>query len=124
MPIVFRPIERHPGDNVFDHASKTTEKQGEFRDLDAPRSLSGARARTGDLGIMKPTSSSGENENNQGAHNNLDDRCASDNGSSAAKCAALPVNDPEFAHVVSAWPTLPEAIRVGILAMVRAASRG
>jgi hypothetical protein len=29
---------------------------------------------------------------------------------------------PELAEVVSAWPTLPEAIRAGILAMVRAAS--
>jgi hypothetical protein len=29
---------------------------------------------------------------------------------------------PDLAAVVAAWPTLPEAIRAGILAMVRAAS--
>jgi len=28
--------------------------------------------------------------------------------------------DPEFAAVVNAWPALPEAIKAGILAMVRA----
>jgi hypothetical protein len=31
-------------------------------------------------------------------------------------------NDTELAAVVDAWPELPEAIRAGILAMVRAAS--
>ncbi|MBM4225847.1 MAG: hypothetical protein FJ167_13985, partial [Gammaproteobacteria bacterium] len=43
-----------------------------------------------------------------------------------AKCGALdsesrPI-DPELAELVAAWPTLPEPIRAGILAMVRAAS--
>ncbi len=33
---------------------------------------------------------------------------------------AVPV-DPNLAAVVDAWPTLPEAIKVGILAMIRAA---
>jgi hypothetical protein len=32
-------------------------------------------------------------------------------------------NDPDLAAVVKAWPTLPEAIRAGILAMVKAAKR-
>lgn len=30
--------------------------------------------------------------------------------------------DPELAVLVEAWPTLPQAIRAGILAMVRAAA--
>jgi hypothetical protein len=30
--------------------------------------------------------------------------------------------DPDLAAVVEAWPTLPAAIRAGILAMVKAAS--
>jgi hypothetical protein len=30
--------------------------------------------------------------------------------------------DPDLAAVVTAWPELPEAIKAGILAMVRAAS--
>jgi hypothetical protein len=31
------------------------------------------------------------------------------------------VADPDLAAVVAAWPTLPEAIRAGIVAMVKAA---
>ncbi|MEE9295236.1 MAG: hypothetical protein V3W34_09805 [Phycisphaerae bacterium] len=31
--------------------------------------------------------------------------------------------DPEFAAVVEAWPTLPEAVKAGIVAMVRASGR-
>jgi hypothetical protein len=30
-------------------------------------------------------------------------------------------SDPDLAVVVAAWPSLPEAIRAGILAMVKAA---
>jgi hypothetical protein len=30
---------------------------------------------------------------------------------------------PDLAEVVAAWPTLPEPIKAGILAMVKAASR-
>jgi hypothetical protein len=29
--------------------------------------------------------------------------------------------DPDFAALIDAWPTLPQAIRAGILALVRAA---
>jgi hypothetical protein len=44
----------------------------------------------------------------------------------AAKAAPKPRSaepdvDPDLAAVNAAWPTLPEAIRAGILAMVRAA---
>ena len=38
--------------------------------------------------------------------------------SGGAKCGAL---TPDLAELIDAWPTLPEAIRAGILAMVRAA---
>jgi len=31
--------------------------------------------------------------------------------------------DPDLAAVVEAWPELPDAIRAGILAMVKAANR-
>ena len=31
--------------------------------------------------------------------------------------------DPDLASVVTAWPALPEAIKAGILAMVKAAKR-
>jgi hypothetical protein len=47
------------------------------------------------------------------------------------KCPSLPdacssglnVVDPDLAAVLAAWPSLPEAIKAGILAMVRAASK-
>jgi hypothetical protein len=31
--------------------------------------------------------------------------------------------DPDLARIVDAWPTLPEAVRAGITAMVRAATK-
>jgi hypothetical protein len=38
-------------------------------------------------------------------------------------CSANAVNsDPDLAKIIAAWPTLPEALRAGILAMVNAAS--
>jgi hypothetical protein len=32
-------------------------------------------------------------------------------------------NDPELAAVLSAWPALPEAIKAGIVALIKAASK-
>jgi hypothetical protein len=32
--------------------------------------------------------------------------------------------DPDLATVIGAWDRLPEAVRAGIVAMVKAASRG
>jgi hypothetical protein len=32
--------------------------------------------------------------------------------------------DPDLAAVIDAWDRLPEAVRAGIVAMVKAASRG
>jgi hypothetical protein len=32
--------------------------------------------------------------------------------------------DPDLALLIEAWPTLPEAVRAGIVAMVKAASKG
>lgn len=46
-------------------------------------------------------------------------------GQSGAECGALGAQnaplDPDLAAVVDAWPKLPEAIKAGILAMVKAA---
>jgi hypothetical protein len=40
-------------------------------------------------------------------------------------CSPTPFKtDPDLAVVVAAWPTLPETIRAGILAMVEAAPEG
>ena len=32
--------------------------------------------------------------------------------------------DPDLARLIDAWPTLPEAIRAGIIAMIQAARKG
>jgi len=32
--------------------------------------------------------------------------------------------DPDLARIVEAWPTLPEALRAGIVAMVKATGKG
>jgi len=44
---------------------------------------------------------------------------------SGAECGALGAReariDPDLAAVVDTWPKLPEAIRVGVLAIIRAA---
>lgn len=46
-------------------------------------------------------------------------------GPGGAKCGASgtekPIIDSALAALIHAWPTLPEAIRAGILALVRAA---
>lgn len=39
----------------------------------------------------------------------------------SAKSGALRVLDPRLGSLIEAWPTLPEPIRAGILAMIRAA---
>jgi hypothetical protein len=54
----------------------------------------------------------------------LQEKRGSANGA-AQKAAHFPadkqVSDPGLAALIDAWPTLPDAIRAGILAMVRAA---
>jgi hypothetical protein len=65
----------------------------------------------GDEGLEPRTKSTGKNANSQ---------------SSGAECGALGARGAEFepilAGVVEAWPKLPEAIKAGILALIRAAA--
>lgn len=78
---------------------------------------SGEETRTPDLRVMNPPPDSP----NRGPNNELRSP-----GSPGAH--HLPTDtrqsDPELAALVDAWPTLPEALRAGIVAMVRAASVG
>ena len=46
-----------------------------------------------------------------------------DDGIRSSATGALPA-DPDLAAVVAAWDRLPEAVRAGIVAMVRAAGGG
>ena len=50
-------------------------------------------------------------DENQGAEN-----------SDSALAVSLP-SDPELARVMDAWPTLPEALKAGIVAMIDAAQK-
>ena len=40
----------------------------------------------------------------------------------SVECQAVVTVHPELARVIAAWPTLPEVIKAGILAMVNASS--
>jgi hypothetical protein len=40
-----------------------------------------------------------------------------------AECGAVTTIEPDLASVIEAWATLPDALKAGIVAMVKAASR-
>ena len=48
------------------------------------------------------------------------DTCESCPARVASGVAFLVESDPDFALVADRWPTLPEALRAGIVAMIRA----
>ena len=60
---------------------------------------------------IEPTTHSPENSTNP----------APGSAESGALNRTKPNIDPALAAIIDAWPTLPEAIRAGILAMIRAA---
>ena len=72
--------------------------------LDANRS-------NGEGGIRTPLENTGKT--------GFSDQSGAKSGALAAREAP---SDPDLAELIDAWPTLPEAIRAGILAMVRAIS--
>jgi len=76
---------------------------------------SGGRTRTDDPRLMNPllgsrpacpTKTSGEGK-----------------GVLAQHLSRAPENDPDLATVIAAWPSLPEPIKAGIVAMVNAAQK-
>ena len=44
-------------------------------------------------------------------------------GNGDAKCGAVATIEPDLALIVEAWATLPDALKAGIVAMVKAAGR-
>jgi hypothetical protein len=42
----------------------------------------------------------------------------------AHSASSLPISDPDLTQIVNVWPTLPDAIKAGILAMVKATGKG
>jgi hypothetical protein len=69
----------------------------------------------GDTGL-EPPSVSGRESNDLGQSSGAG---AAKSDASDRKNAAT---DPDLQSVVDAWPTLPDAVKAGILAMVRASS--
>jgi hypothetical protein len=49
-------------------------------------------------------------------------KCGNNGAGFGAPTAPERPADPDLAALVAAWPTLPSAVRVGIVAMVRAAA--
>ena len=80
---------------------------------------------------MKPTSSGAQSDAKSGQRNDLGQMTREPTDRSAAKSAAFDQNvaadsqrsDSDLQAVVDAWHRLPEAVRVGIVAMVNATSR-
>jgi len=62
------------------------------------------------MSLGEPSESQVENE----------DFCDGAQPGAQSKTDSPPI-DPELSALIAAWPTLPEAIRLGILAMVEAA---
>jgi len=72
---------------------------------------------------MSRTVTPQENDSKAGNDNDLRDHTQSADPPRAAECAAFPSNDAELGQVIEAWPGLPDAIRSGIVAMVKASQR-
>jgi hypothetical protein len=70
------------------------------------------------LATCKPTPANGHNDNDLRA------RDLAARSACAARSAENPLVDAELRALVDAWPALPDAVKVGILAMVRASADG
>lgn len=55
---------------------------------------------------------------NSSENRGVADESGADSGALGAQVGAI---DPELGAIIDAWPTLPDAIKAGILAMVRTA---
>ena len=64
----------------------------------------------GDTGLEYPSNPSGES--------NIPETGGAESGALGSEFDSV---DPVLAEVVKAWPSLPETVRAGIVAMVRAA---
>ena len=72
---------------------------------------------------MLPTSGRGAGRCRQGQDFPGKRQEATEGGAkSGAVSADCSPTDPDLAHILDAWPTLPQAVRAGILALVRAAA--
>ena len=81
------------------------------------RRVMGVEPTTFSLGSCKPTQ---ENTTNAANYELAQASVAQSDTTTTPKTAAALRSDPALAALVAAWPDLPEAVRVGILAMVTA----
>jgi len=74
---------------------------------------------------IEPASRTGSTSS-QATHGTEDTREPSSEPSVAltAKWTGTGPDDPDLRVLVAAWPTLPEVVRIGVLALVRASAAG
>jgi hypothetical protein len=85
------------------------------RGLTGRVATSGVRTRTGDLRIMRPPLNRRKPIQDK-------EKCQVPGEIGAPLAHDTCLTPPELRAVIDAWPTLPEAIRAGIMAMVRASN--
>jgi hypothetical protein len=126
---VYIPVLPSPGDKtVFVHITGLPFDPPVLVDLTRASVLTEATATTagnydrfaGLTGATVNVSILGSAEHPQESSGNSSDSDQGGAESGALGAREAPI-DPRLAAVVEAWPTLPEAIKVGILAMVQAA---
>lgn len=82
--------------------------------------ISGARTRTGNLGIMKPTGGEGVIGPNRLQTSELRDSAAMVSKRGAAESAAFP---EDLKAVMRAWPTLPDSVKTALVAIAQSVYR-
>ena len=95
----------HPPPRQNPNRSRVARKEGEAT---RPTGLEPVTCGSGNQGILVVTT-------------DADDTCQSVEEHSASCSAFLAKNSPDLAVIIDAWADLPEAIRAGIVAMVKAA---
>lgn len=88
-----------------------------------PDTTTPGRIRTGDLRFRKPLPDSGKDGQVQELREEEGQLAAQGTARSAENRPATPA-DADLARIIDAWPTLPEAVKAGILAMVAATGKG
>ncbi len=101
-----------------------TEKTREKRDSGTGRGGIRTRTTVTGQGILSPPANTTQPANPQGVTSSPENVLASRLALSAQKPGVSAPDDPDLAAVVEAWPSLPEPVKAGVVAMVKAAAQG